>query len=148
MFHDYTQGADALKRRSVGGENSDPSNKLYMVGNDIRERSGYSMGLLNANDTLNDVVRDRQEYCVGSWLSLLGGNASTNVIDTQTLGIVTIEIVLAPATRLILGSTATGYNADVAGATSLAYRQQVGRTTAGAAVVTTAALAQETNDST
>ncbi len=38
MLHDYTQGADALKRRQVGGENSDPSNKLYMVGNDIRER--------------------------------------------------------------------------------------------------------------
>ncbi len=27
MLHDYTQGADALKRRSVGGENADPSNK-------------------------------------------------------------------------------------------------------------------------
>jgi hypothetical protein len=77
-----------------------------MVGNDTRERRGYSMGLLSANDELNDAVRDRQEYCVRSWLSLLGGNASTNVIDTQMLGIVTIEIVLAPATKLILGSTA------------------------------------------
>jgi hypothetical protein len=36
MLHDYTQGADALKRRAVGGKNYDPSNKLYMVGNDIR----------------------------------------------------------------------------------------------------------------
>ena len=45
MLHDYTQGADALKRRGVGGENSDPSNKLCMVGNDIRERRGYSIGL-------------------------------------------------------------------------------------------------------
>jgi hypothetical protein len=35
MLHDYTQGADALKRRSVGGENADPSNKQYVVGNDI-----------------------------------------------------------------------------------------------------------------
>jgi hypothetical protein len=105
MLHDYTQGADALKRRQVGGENSDPSNKLYMVGNDIRERRGYSIGLLSANDDLNDVVRDRQEYCVRSWLSLLGGNASTNIIDTQMLGIVTIELVLAPATMLMLGAT-------------------------------------------
>ena len=70
MLYDYTQGADALKRRSVGGENADPSNKLYMVGNDIIERRGYSIGLLSANDALNDVVRDRQEYCVRSWLSL------------------------------------------------------------------------------
>jgi len=147
MLHDYTQGADALKRRGVGGENSDPSNKLYMVGNDIRERRGYSMGLFNAgDDTQNDVIRDRQEYCVRSWLSLLGGNASTNVVDTQMLGIVTIEIVLAPASMLILGSNATGYTADLAGATSLPYRQQVGRNTVGATAFRTAAFPEETND--
>ena len=146
MLHDYTQGADALKRRQVGGENSDPSNKLYMVGNDIRERRGYSMGLLNANDALNDVVRDRQEYCVRSWLSLLGGNASTNVIDTQMMGIVTIEIVLAPASMLILGSNATGYVGALDAADSLTYREQVGRTTVGNTANRTAALAEETND--
>ena len=62
MLHDYTQGADALKRRQVGGENSDPSNKLYMLGNEIRERRGFGLGAFSAtNDTLNDVVRDRQE---------------------------------------------------------------------------------------
>jgi hypothetical protein len=104
------------------------------------------MGLLSANDALNDVVRDRQEYCVRSWLSLLGGNASTNVVETQTLGIVTIELVLAPASMLILGSTATGYTADLAGATSLPYRQQVGRNTVGATAFRTAALDPETND--
>ena len=71
MLHDYTQGADALKRRQVGGENSDPSNKLYMVGNDIKENRGFALGLFNNNDALNDVLRDRQEYCVRSWLSLL-----------------------------------------------------------------------------
>ena len=65
MLHDYTQGADALKRRSVGGENADPSNKLYMLANNIQERRGYSLGKFSAaNDTLNDAVRDRQEYCV------------------------------------------------------------------------------------
>jgi hypothetical protein len=35
MLHDYSQGADALKRRQTGGENSDPSNKLYITANDI-----------------------------------------------------------------------------------------------------------------
>ena len=110
MLHDYTQGADALKRRQVGGENSDPSNKLYMLGNEIRERRGFGLGAFSAaDDTVNDVVRDRQEYCVRSWLSLLGGNASTNIIDTQILGIVTIELVLAPATILMLGASAAGY---------------------------------------
>ena len=67
MLHDYTQGADALKRRQVGGENSDPSNKLYISGNEIMERRGYSIGKLNLlDDSQNDVVRDRQEYCVRS----------------------------------------------------------------------------------
>jgi hypothetical protein len=144
MLHDYTQGADALKRRIVGGENSDPSNKLYIVGNDIIERRGYSIAKYDsASDENNDVLRDRQEYCVRSWLSLLGGNASTNIIDTQMLGIVTIEIVLAPATMLMLGTNATGYGAALTGATSLPYREQVGRTTVGNVTNRTAALERE-----
>jgi hypothetical protein len=115
MLHDYTQGADALKRRQVGGENSDPSNKLYMVRQMIYENDvAIFIGIINAtDDTLNDVVRDRQEYCVRSWLSLLGGNASTNIIDTQMLGIVTIELVLAPATMLMLGTRCNRYGADL-----------------------------------
>ena len=148
MLHDYTQGADALKRRTVGGENADPSNKQYMVANDIRERRGYSLGAFSAtDDTLNDVVRDRQEYCVRSWLSLLGGNASTNVVDTQMLGIVTIELVLAPSSMLILGTNATGYTADLTAADNFVYRKQVGRTTLAAATAfRTAAFAEEAID--
>jgi hypothetical protein len=65
MLHDYTQRADALKRRQVGGENSDPSNKLYMVGNNIVERRGYSIGRLNADDTLMMFyVIDKNIACV------------------------------------------------------------------------------------
>ena len=147
MLHDYTQGADALKRRQVGGENSDPSNKLYMLGNEIRERRGFGLGAFSAaDDTVNDVVRDRQEYCVRSWLSLLGGNASTNIIDTQILGIVTIELVLAPATILMLGASAAGYTADLAVATSGPFRDEVGRTRLGAIAFRTAATAEEPLD--
>jgi hypothetical protein len=62
MLHDYSQGADALKGRGVGGENSDPSNKLYMAGNDIRERRGYSTGLLSANDALENRGRPRSYW--------------------------------------------------------------------------------------
>ena len=126
MLHDYTQGADALKRRQVGGENSDPSNKLYMVGSDIVERRGYSIGRLNADDTLNDVLRDRQEYCVRSWLSLLGGNASTNIIDTQMMGIVTIELVLAPASMLMKSTENTGLTAAIAFADANVYTTEAG----------------------
>jgi hypothetical protein len=147
MLHDYTQGADALKRRQVGGENSDPSNKLYMLGNEIRERRGFGLGAFSAaDDTVNDVVRDRQEYCVRSWLSLLGGNASTNIIDTQILGIVTIELVLAPATILMLGASAAGYTADLAVATSRPFRKEVGRADLALVAFRTAATVAEPLD--
>ena len=135
MLHDYTQGADALKRRCVGGENADPSNKQYIVGNDIIERRGYSMAKFDpADDTNNDVLRDRQEYCVRSWLSLLGGNASTNVVDTQMLGIVTIELVLAPASILMQG-TKNENQAAVAVNNAITYRNEVSRPNIGAATV-------------
>jgi hypothetical protein len=144
MLYDYTQGADALKRRSVGGENADPSNKQYIVGSDIIERRGYSVARFDtADDSNNDVLRDRQEYCVRSWLSLLGGNASTNVIDTQMLGIVTIELVLAPAAILMQGTRNQG-QAVVDIATSSIYRTEVNRpvlTAATAAI--TAAIVEE-----
>jgi len=139
MLHDYTQGADALKRRCVGGENADPSNKQYIVGNDIIERRGYSMAKFDpANDANNDVLRDRQEYCVRSWLSLLGGNASTNVVDTQMLGIVTIELVLAPASILMQGKKNEN-QAAVTVADAEIFRDEVNRANIGAATAAIAA---------
>jgi len=109
MLHDYSQGADALKRRQTGGENSDPSNKLYITTGDIVERRGYSLAPFDAAAaatglTDNVLARDKGKYCVRSWLSLFGGNASTQVIDTQMLGTVTVEIQLAPASILMLGT--------------------------------------------
>jgi hypothetical protein len=70
MLHDYTQGGDALKRRQTGGENSDPSNKLYVTANDIIERRGYSIApfdpaLTGVGD--NILARDKGRYCVRSW---------------------------------------------------------------------------------
>ena len=77
LLHDYTQGADALGRRQAGGENADPSNKLYLLSNDIQERRGYSIAPFNAaadSNLLDNVLaRDKGRYCVRSWLSLLGG---------------------------------------------------------------------------
>ena len=107
MLHDYTQGADALKRRQTGSENSDPSNKLYITADDIRERRGYSIAEFDPAATgINDniLARDKSRYCVRSWLSLFGGNASTQVVDTQMLGTVTVEIQLAPASMLMIGT--------------------------------------------
>ena len=41
---------------------------------------------------------------IRQWLGILGGNASTNVIDTSIYGQVDIEITLAPAGVLMLGA--------------------------------------------
>ena len=147
MLHDYTQGSDALKRRQTGGENSDPSNKLYITATDILERRGYSVGPLVAGTGPADniISRDKGKYCVRSWLSLFGGNASTQVVDTQMLGTVTVEIQLAPASILMLGV------APVAGAVTVANntpsKTEVGRAVLGAEVAArTAAIAAETAD--
>ena len=82
----------------------------------------------------DDNVRDRQEYCVRSCLSLLGDNASTNIVDTQMLGIVTIELVLAPASILMQG-TKNENQAAVAVNNALTYRNEVNRANIGAATV-------------
>ncbi len=55
------------------------------------------------------------------------------------LGIVTIEIGLAPASMLMLGSTHN--TADLTAATNKPYRQQVGRTTLAADVAFRTGLA-------
>jgi hypothetical protein len=149
LLHDYTQGADALGRRQAGGENADPSNKLYLLSNDIQERRGYSIAPFNAaadTDLLHNVLaRDKGRYCVRSWLSLLGGNASTQVIDTQMLGTCTIEIQLAPSSILMLGTAIS--NADVTVANNTPSKNEVGRAVLGAATgQRTIALAAETAD--
>ncbi len=72
----------------------------YITADGIRERRGYSIALFDAAATgVNDniLARDKGRYCVRSWLSMFGGNASTQVVETQMLGTVTVEIQLAPA---------------------------------------------------
>ncbi len=48
--------------------------------------------------------RDKDDYSIWQWLGILGGNTSTNVIDTSIYGQVEIEITLAPAGKLMLGA--------------------------------------------
>ena len=149
MLHDYSQGADALKRRQTGGENSDPSNKLYITAGDIIERRGYSIAPFNAALTGasdNILARDKGRYCVRSWLSLFGGNSSTQVVDTQMLGTVTVEIQLAPASILMLGAAQVA--AAVTKAANTASKTEVGRALIGDGGVAQrgATLAAETAD--
>jgi hypothetical protein len=45
---------------------------------------------------------DRDNYTIRQWLGILGGNASTSIIDTSLYGDITIEITLAPSDVLML----------------------------------------------
>jgi hypothetical protein len=142
LLHDYTQGGDALLRRQAGGENADPSNKLYLLAGDIQERRGYSCAPFDpaagATKLLDNVLaRDKGRYCIRSWLSLFGGNASTQVIDTQMLGTVTIEIQLAPANILMLGVNPVASPVTVAENTPS--KNEVGRAVIGADIAARAA---------
>ena len=146
MLHDYTQGGDALKRRQTGGENSDPSNKLYITAGDIVERRGFSIAPFDpAAGALNILARDRGKYCVRSWLSLFGGNASTQVVDTQMLGTVTVEIQLAPASILMLGAAQAAAGVTIVNNTPS--KTEVGRAAIGANIAQRGAvLPAETAD--
>jgi hypothetical protein len=98
---DYTAAQDSLNRRKVG-ENADPSSKyishISTAGvNSYYERRGYSIGQIS-----NGGARDKENYCIRSWLGLL--NPSTAIIDTNILGSVVIKIRLAPANCLMLGA--------------------------------------------
>ena len=48
---------------------------------------------------------DRDNYTIRQWLGILGGNASTSIIDTSLYGDITIEITLAPSDVLMLSPT-------------------------------------------
>ena len=80
-----------------------------------------------------------------TWLSLFGGNASTQVVDTQMLGTVTVEIQTAPATILMTGVAQTA--AGVAIADNTPTKTEVGRAAIAAADAQRGAvLAPETAD--
>ena len=142
ILHDYTQGQQGLYRRAIG-ENSDPSNKKYVIGNDIVERRGYASGAIIPNElpttstaTASIHGYDVDTYIIRSWLGLLG-NASTNVIDTNILGTVSIEITLAPGSCLIKSTLPTAGTVSVANATPIL--NSLNRTVWNAACTATAA---------
>jgi hypothetical protein len=49
--------------------------------------------------------RDNYTIMIRQWLGILGGNASTTIIDTSLYGDITIEITLAPSDVLMLSPT-------------------------------------------
>ena len=52
-------------------------------------------------------VKDQDRFTIRQWLGILGGNASTSIIDTSLYGDITIEITLATSEILMLSTTGT-----------------------------------------
>jgi len=117
---DLTAAQDSLNRRKVG-ENADPSSKYYVVGNDIKERRGYSIGNL-----ADDSAADKDHYVIRSWLGLL--TPSTSIIDTTLLGSVVVKIRLAPPTCLMVGAV---NNSNITGVTQYDPTDETGAAVTG-----------------
>ena len=102
IFHDYTCGYDSVGKNRIGC-NSDPSNKTVYVNGQPRRYAGFPLGC--TSDTVG--VKDQENLCIRQWLGILGGNASTSIIDTSLYGDITIEITLATSEILMLSGTGT-----------------------------------------
>ena len=99
ILNDYTCGYDSTAKNKIG-MNTDPSNKSTYVKGRVQSYRGYPVGCTGQTD--DNSFQDQDYYTIRNWLGMLGGNASTNIIDTSLYGDITIEITLAPAGILML----------------------------------------------
>ena len=100
ILHDFTCGHDAVAKNRIGC-NSDPSLKSVYVDGRVNRYAGYPLG---NKDDANNSFADQDNYTIRQWLGILGGNASTSIIDTSLYGDITIEITLAPSDCLMLSA--------------------------------------------
>jgi len=89
ILNDYTCGCDATAKNKVG-QNADPSNKsTYNLGL-IQRYAGYPVGC--TSQSTDNSFQDQDYYTVRQWLGILGGNASTSIIDTSLYGKVILPV--------------------------------------------------------
>jgi len=99
ILSDYMSGHDATAKNRCG-QNSDPSNKTTYNNGQLQRYAGFPVGCTSQG--VDNSFLDQDSYTIRQWLGILGGNASTSIIDTSLYGDITIEITLAPAGVLML----------------------------------------------
>jgi len=99
ILNDYTCGCDATAKNRIG-QNADPSLKTTFKNGQLQRYAGFPVGC--TSQTVDNSYLDQDFYTIRQWLGILGGNASTSIIDTSLYGDITIEITLAPAGVLML----------------------------------------------
>ena len=131
ILYDYTCGYDAVGKNRIGC-NADPSNKTTYYNGQCRRYAGFPQGC--TSDTSTNSHLDQDNYTIRQWLGILGGNASTSIIDTSLYGDITLEITLAPSDVLMLSNpigTLATLTAATNGETGIAF-------TAGSSAASTA----------
>jgi hypothetical protein len=102
ILHDFTCGHDSVAKNRIGC-NADPSLKHTWKNGQVTRYAGFPLG--NFSDDTSNSWADQDTYTIRQWLGILGGNASTSIIDTSLYGDITIEITLAPSDVLMLSPT-------------------------------------------
>ena len=87
ILNDFQCGHDTTGKNRVGC-NADPSNKTTMNNGQLQRYAGYPCGNTklssdNTKDSVDNAHLDQDWYTIRQWLGILGGNASTSIIDTS-----------------------------------------------------------------
>jgi hypothetical protein len=99
ILNDFNCGTDCTTKNRIG-MNADPSNKSTYVNGRTQRYAGYPVGC--SSQSTDNSHLDSETYNIRNWLGILGGNASTQIIDTSLYGSIVIEITLAAAGILML----------------------------------------------
>ena len=83
ILHDFTCGHDAVAKNRIGC-NADPSLRSTWKDGQVTRYAGFPLG--NTSDTTSNGWADQDNYTIRQWLGILGGNASTSIIDTSLYG--------------------------------------------------------------
>jgi hypothetical protein len=141
ILNDYQCGNDALSKRRIG-ENGDPSSKSYYKDGIVFPVRGYPQGFLAHEES----GRDAGYYTWRNWLGLFSGAASTNILHSDMLGEVVVEIQLTGPGVLQLGAdpgttlpTDLTVNATFSGTSETNLNEKGTPTVASAAVAAEAA---------
>jgi len=80
ILNDYNCGHDSTAKNRIG-QNADPSNKTTYNNGQLQRYAGYPVGC--TGQTVDGSYLDQDWYSIRQWLGILGGNASTSIIDTS-----------------------------------------------------------------
>jgi hypothetical protein len=73
-------------------QNADPSCKTAMNYGQLQQYAGFPVGCLGQTVQVDSSFRDQHFNAIRQWLGIIGGNASTSIIDTSSYGKVIVPV--------------------------------------------------------